>query len=217
VNPRASAEAVYDSKSSVAIVDDDAPLRASIVRLLRSVGLDTRPFESVAEYLGSEPPDCPTCLILDVRLPGQSGLDFQRDLVSANADLPIIFITGHGDIPMSVQAMKRGAIEFLTKPFRDQELLDAVNLGLARDRARREEHESLNKVRARLEALTPRELSVLTEVAQGRLNKQIAAEMGISESTVKVHRFNMMRKMRLASFAELCRVADKLKILPERR
>ena len=217
MNPRASAEAAYDSKSSVAIVDDDAPLRASIVRLLRSVGLDTRSFESVAEYLGSEPPDCPTCLILDVRLPGQSGLDFQRDLVSANEDLPIIFITGHGDIPMSVQAMKRGAIEFLTKPFRDQELLDAVNLGLARDRARREEHESLNKVRARLEALTPRELSVLTEVAQGRLNKQIAADMGISESTVKVHRFNMMRKMRLASFAELCRVADKLKILPERR
>jgi len=217
VNPRASAEAVYDSKSSVAIVDDDAPLRASIVRLLRSVGLDTRSFESVAEYLGSELPDCPTCLILDVRLPGQSGLDFQRDLVSANEDLPIIFITGHGDIPMSVQAMKRGAIEFLTKPFRDQELLDAVYLGLARDRARREEHESLNKVRARLEALTSRELSVLTEVAQGRLNKQIAADMGISESTVKVHRFNMMRKMRLASFAELCRVADKLKILPERR
>jgi len=216
VNPRASAEAVYDSKSSVAIVDDDAPLRASIVRLLRSVGLDTRAFESVDEYLLSELPDCPTCLILDVRLPGRSGLDFQRDLVSANADLPIIFITGHGDIPMSVQAMKRGAIEFLTKPFRDQELLDAVNLGLARDRARRDEHESLNNVRARVEALTPRELSVLIEVAQGRLNKQIAADMGISESTVKVHRFNMMRKMRLASFAELCRVADKLRILPER-
>ena len=216
MNPRASAEAVYDSKSSVAIVDDDAPLRASIVRLLRSVGLDTRAFESVDEYLLSELPDCPTCLILDVRLPGRSGLDFQRDLVSANADLPIIFITGHGDIPMSVQAMKRGAIEFLTKPFRDQELLDAVNLGLARDRARRDEHESLNNVRARVEALTPRELSVLIEVAQGRLNKQIAADMGISESTVKVHRFNMMRKMRLASFAELCRVADKLRILPER-
>ena len=216
MNPRASAEAVYDSKSSVAVVDDDAPLRASIVRLLRSVGLDTRAFESVDEYLLSELPDCPTCLILDVRLPGRSGLDFQRDLVSANADLPIIFITGHGDIPMSVQAMKRGAIEFLTKPFRDQELLDAVNLGLARDRARRDEHESLNNVRARVEALTPRELSVLIEVAQGRLNKQIAADMGISESTVKVHRFNMMRKMRLASFAELCRVADKLRILPER-
>jgi FixJ family two-component response regulator len=156
-------------------------------------------------------------LVLDVRLPGLSGLDFQRDLVAANAELPIIFITGHGDIPMSVQAMKRGAIEFLTKPFRDQDLLDAVYLGLARDRARREEHECLGRLRARLEALTPRELDVLTEVARGRLNKQVAADMGISESTVKVHRLNMMRKMRLASFAELCRVADKLKLLQERR
>lgn len=146
----------------------------------------------------------------------QSGLDFQRDLVAANAELPIIFITEHGDIPMSVQAMKRGAIEFLTKPFRDQDLLDAVYVGLARDRARREEHECLGRPRARLEALTPRELRVLTEVAQGRLNKQIAADMGISETAVKVHRLNMMRKMRLASFAELCRVADKLKLLQER-
>jgi FixJ family two-component response regulator len=137
--------------------------------------------------------------------------------VGANSELPIIFITGHGDIPMSVQAMKRGAIEFLTKPFRNQDLLDAVYLGLARDRARREEHESLGSLRARLESLTPRELSILTGVAQGRLNKQIAADMGISENTVKVHRFNMMRKMGLASLAELCRVADKLKLPPERR
>jgi FixJ family two-component response regulator len=144
-------------------------------------------------------------------------LDLQRDLVAANAELPIIFITGHGDIPMSVQAMKRGAIEFLTKPFRTQDLLDAVYLGLARDRSRREEHESLGSLRARLEALTPRERSILTGVAQGRLNKQIAADMGISENTVKVHRFNMMRKMGLASFAELCRVTDKLKLLPEPR
>lgn len=211
------APAAPDPKSSIAIVDDDADFRASIARLLRSVGLETRLFASVAEYLECEPPDCPTCLILDVRLPGQSGLDFQRDLVAANADLSIIFITGHGDIPMSVQAMKRGAIEFLTKPFRDQELLDAVYLGLARDRARREENDSLSRLRARIEALSPRERSVLTEVAQGRLNKQIAADLGISESTVKVHRCNMMRKMRLASFAELCRAADKLKLLPERR
>jgi FixJ family two-component response regulator len=214
VDPRAPAEAVPDPKSSVAIVDDDPEFRASLGRLLRSVGLNTRLFASVAEYVGSEPPDCPTCLVLDVRLPGQSGLDFQRDLVASHAELPIIFITGHGDIPMSVQAMKRGAIEFLTKPFRDQDLLDAVYLGLDRDRARREEHESLGRLRARVEALTPRELSILMEVAQGRLNKQIAAELGISESTVKVHRFNMMRKMRLASFAELCRVADKLKLVP---
>ena len=216
MDPRAPPEATSDPKSSVAIVDDDPEFRASVARLLRSLGLNTRLFASVAEYLGSEPPDGPTCLVLDVRLPGLSGLDFQRDLVAANAELPIIFITGHGDIPMSVQAMKRGAIEFLTKPFRDQDLLDAVYLGLARDRARREEHECLGRLRARLEALTPRELDVLTEVAQGRLNKQIAADMGISESTVKVHRLNMMRKMRLASFAELCRVADKLK-LQERR
>jgi FixJ family two-component response regulator len=215
VDPRAAA--VRDAKFSVAIVDDDPEFRASLARLLRSVGLNTRLFASVAEYVASEPPDCPTCLVLDVRLPGRSGLDFQRDLVAANAELQIIFITGHGDIPMSVQAMKRGAIEFLTKPFRDQDLLDAVNLGLARDRARREENESLSELRARCESLTRRELSILTEVAQGRLNKQIAGEMGISESTVKVHRFNMMRKMRLASFAELCRAADKLKLLPERR
>jgi FixJ family two-component response regulator len=213
VVPRTAAEAAPDPNAAVAIVDDDPEFRASVGRLLRSVGLNTRLFASVAEYLGSEPPDCPTCLVLDVRLPGRSGLDFQRDLVAAHAEPPIIFITGHGDIPMSVQAMKRGAIEFLTKPFRDQDLLDAVYLGLARDRARREEHESLGRLRARVEALTPRELSILTEVAEGRLNKQIAADMGISESTVKVHRFNMMRKMRLASFAELCRVADRLKLL----
>jgi FixJ family two-component response regulator len=217
VDPRAPVEAVPDPKSSVTIVDDDAGVRTSTARLLRSVGLDTRIFASVTEYLESEPPDCPTCLILDVRLPGQSGLDFQRDLVEAHADLPIIFITAHADIPMTVQAMKRGAIEFLTKPFRDQDLLDAVYLGLARDRARREENESLSRLRARIETLTPRELSVLTEVAKGRLNKQIAADMGISESTVKVHRCNLMRKMRLASFAELCRAADKLKLPPDRR
>jgi len=210
-------KAVLNAKSSVAIVDDDADFRGSVARLLRSVGLDTRMFASVAEYLGSEPPDCPTCLILDVRMPGQSGLDFQRDLVAANAALPIIFITGHGDIPMSVQAMKRGAIEFLTKPFRDQDLVDAVYLGLERDHTRREENESLGKLRARIETLTPRERNILAEVAQGRLNKQIAADIGISESTVKVHRCNMMRKMRLASYAELCRAADKLKLLPQRR
>ena len=217
MDPRAAEQAVPDPKSSVAIVDDDPAFRTSMARLLRSVGLNSRLFASVAEYLESEPPDCPTCLILDVRLPGQSGLDFQRDLAAANAELPIIFITGHGDIPMSVQAMKRGAIEFLTKPFRDQDLLDAVYLGLARDSARRKENESLGGLRARIEGLTPRELSILTEVAKGRLNTQIAADIGISESTVKVHRCNMMRKMRLASVAELCRAVDKLKLLPERR
>ena len=213
---RAPREAAPDLKSSVAIVDDDADVRTSTARLLKSVGLDARVFASVVEYLESEPPDCPTCLILDVRLPGQSGLDFQRDLVAAHAELPIIIITAHGDIPMTVQAMKSGAVEFLTKPFRDQDLLEAVYQGLARDRARREENESLSRLRARIETLTARELSVLTEVAKGRVNKQIAADMGISASTVKVHRCNMMRKMRLASLAELYRAADKLKLLTDR-
>ena len=216
MDPKASATAP-DPKSSVAIVDDDPDFRASVAGLLRSVGLNTRVFASVEEYLSSEPPDCPTCLILDVRMPGQSGLDLQRDLVAANAELPIIFITGHGDIPMSVQAMKRGAIEFLTKPFRDQDLVDAVKLGLARDRARRQNNDSVVELQARLEALTPRELSVLTAAARGRLNKQIAADMGITESTVKVHRANMMRKMRLASFAEVFRAVHKLKLLPDTR
>jgi len=216
VDPGAPAQAVPDPKSSVAIVDDDPEVRASIARLLRSVGLDSRLFASIADYRASEPPDCPTCLILDVRLPGQSGLDFQRDLIAANMDLPIIFITGHGDIPMTVQAMKRGAVEFLTKPFRDQDLLDAIQLALARDRARRDDNDSLVRVRARFETLTPREASIFAAVAQGQRNKQIAADIGISENTVKVHRFNMMRKMRLASFAELCRVADRLQLRPER-
>lgn len=211
--PGTPKEAVPDPKSLVAVVDDDPDFRASVARLLRSVGLDARMFASVVEYLTSEPPDCPTCLILDIRLPGQSGLDLQRDLNARHCDLPIIFITGHGDIPMTVQAMKAGAIEFLTKPFRDQDLLDAVYLGLTRDRTRREENDSQVTLRARIEALTPRELNVLTEVTKGRLNKQIAADMGVSESTVKVHRCNMMRKMRLASFAELCRAVDKLKLL----
>src|SRR6516164_7308851 len=206
-----------DATSTVLVIDDDPDLRASVGRLLRSLGINVQLFASISDFLKSDPPDGPNCLVLDIRLPGQSGLDLQRELAAANREIPIIFITGHGDIPMSVQAMKRGAIEFLTKPFRDQDLLDAVYLGLARDRVRREENESLGRLRARIEALTPRELSILTEVAQGRLNKQIAADMGITESTVKVHRCNMMRKMRLASFAELCRAVDKLQLLPKRR
>jgi FixJ family two-component response regulator len=198
------------------VIDDDPEFRASLGRLLRSVGLNPQLFASIADYLGSEPPDCPTCLVLDVRLPGRSGLDFQRDLAASNAELPIIFITGHGDIPMTVQAMKGGAIEFLTKPFRDQDLLDAVNLGLARDRVRREQNEALDALRTRFEALTPRERAIMIEVAQGRLSKQIAGDMGITEATVKVHRSNIMRKMRIASMAQLCRIADKLKLVPER-
>ena len=207
---------VPGSNSCVVVIDDDPDFRASLGRLLRSVGLNAQLFASIADYLRFEPPDCPTCLILDVRLPGRSGLDFQRDLAAANTELPIIFITGHGDIPMTVQAMKGGAIEFLTKPFRDQDLLDAVNLGLARDRVRREQNETLSALRTRFEVLTLRERRIMIQVAQGRRNKQIAGDMGIAEATVKVHRSNIMRKMRVASLAELYRIADKLQLVTER-
>ena len=212
---RSQAKAVPNSNACVAVIDDDAEFRESLGRLLRSVGLHSRLFASIADFRGSELPDSPTCLVLDVRLPGRSGLDFQRDLAAGNVSLPIVFITGHGDIPMTVQAMKGGAIEFLTKPFREQDLLDAVNVGLARDRARRENEEVLSALRARFEVLTPRERAILIQVAHGRLNKQIAGEMGITETTVKVHRSNMMRKVKAASLAELCRMVDKLKMLPE--
>jgi FixJ family two-component response regulator len=216
VDPRSSVATEPGANSCVVVIDDDPDFRASLGRLLRSVGLNPQLFASIADYLGFEPPDCPTCLVLDVRLPGRSGLDFQRDLAAANTELPIIFITGHGDIPMTVQAMKGGAIEFLTKPFRDQDLLDAVNLGLARDGVRREQNDALGAIRARFEALTPRERMILIQVAQGRLSKQIAGDLGITEATVKVHRSNIMRKMRIASTAELYRIADKLKLVPER-
>jgi FixJ family two-component response regulator len=216
VDPRSSVVTEPGSNSCVVVIDDDPDFRASLGRLLRSVGLSPQLFASIAEYLGFEPPDCPTCLVLDVRLPGRSGLDFQRDLAAANAELPIVFITGHGDIPMTVHAMKGGAIEFLTKPFRDQDLLDAINLGLARDRVRREQNEVLGALRGRFEALTPRERTIMIQVTQGRLSKQIAGDMGITEATVKVHRSNIMRKMKVASTGELCRIADKLKLVPER-
>jgi FixJ family two-component response regulator len=199
----------------VVIIDDDPQSRESLGRLLRSVGLHAQLFASIADFHEFDLPDRPTCLVLDVRLPGRSGLDFQRDLAAASIRLPIVFITGYGDIPMTVQAMKGGAIEFLTKPFRDQDLLDAVNVGLARDSARRENEEGLSALRARLEVLTPRERAILIQVAKGRLNKQIAGEMGITETTVKVHRSNMMRKIKAASLPELCRMVDKLKLLQE--
>lgn len=196
------------------VIDDDPQFRESLGRLLRSVGLKPLLFASVAGYVDAELPDGPTCLVVDVRLPGRSGLDFQRDLTAAGVRLPIVFITGHGDIPMSVQAMKAGAIEFLTKPFRDQDLLDAVNAGLARDRVRRESDEDLNALRVRIAVLTDRERAIMIQVVSGRLNKQIAGEMGITETTVKVHRSNMMRKIKAASLAELCRMADKLGLVP---
>jgi FixJ family two-component response regulator len=206
------ARPVPDADACVVVIDDDPEFRASLGRLLRSVGLRSQLFASIADFLQSEPADCATCLVLDVRLPGQSGLDFQRELAAANVTLPIVFITGHGDIPMSVQAMKAGAIEFLTKPFRDQDLLDAVNVGLGRDRERRENDAALSMLRARFEVLTARERSILSQVAAGRLNKQIAGDLGITETTVKVHRSNAMRKINAASLAELCRMLDKLKL-----
>ena len=216
MEPRLAVAMVPVSDSCVVVIDDDPEFRASLGRLLRSVGLNPQLFASTAEYLRFDPPACATCLVLDVRLPGRSGLDFQRDLAAANADLPIIFITGHGDIPMTVQAMKGGAIEFLTKPFRDQDLLDAVNLGLARDRVRREQNEALSALKARFEVLTLRERKIMTQVAQGLRNKQIAGDLGIAESTVKVHRSNIMRKMRIASLAELYHIADELKLVTGR-
>lgn len=216
MNSRSAVATVPGSNSCVVVIDDDPEFRASLGRLLRSVGLNPQLFASIADYLRFDAPDCPTCLVLDVRLPGRSGLDFQRDLAAANAELPIIFITGHGDIPMTVQAMKGGAIEFLTKPFRDQDLLDAVNLGLARDRVRRAQNEALSALRTRFEVLTLREQKIMIQVAQGRRNKQIAGDMGIAEATVKVHRSNIMRKLRIASLSELYHIADKLKLVSER-
>ncbi|MGO9420163.1 response regulator transcription factor [Roseiarcus sp.] len=205
-----------DAKSTVLVIDDDPDLRAWVGRLLISVGLDAQLFASISDFLRSDPPDGPTCLVLDVRLPGQSGLDFQRELAAANKELPIIFVTGHGDIPMSVQAMKGGAIEFLTKPFRDQELLDAIQLGLSRDRARRENEKTSAALKERFESLSPREREIMIEVARGRLSKQIAGDIGIAEATVKVHRSRAMRKMNARSLPELGRIADKLRLAPEK-
>jgi FixJ family two-component response regulator len=205
-----------DAKSTILVIDDDPDLRASVGRLLRSLDLDARLFASVSDFLKSELPDGPACLVLDVRLPGQSGLDFQRELAEANRQLPIIFITGHGDIPMSVQAMKGGAIEFLTKPFRDQELLDAIQLGLSRDRARRENEMALAALRERFGSLSPREREIMIQVARGRLSKQIAGDIGIAVATVKVHRSRAMRKMNARSLPELGRIADKLPLVVER-
>ena len=205
-----------DAKSTVLVIDDDPDLRASIGRLLRSLDLDARLFASVSDFLNSDLPDGPACLVLDVRLPGQSGLDFQRELAGANRQVPIIFITGHGDIPMSVQAMKGGAVEFLTKPFRDQELLDAIQLGLSRDRSRRENEKALTALKERFASLSPREREIVIQVAQGRLSKQIAGEIGIAEATVKVHRSRAMRKMNARSLPELGRMADKLQLVVEK-
>ncbi len=204
-------------KPTVLVIDDDADLRASIARLLGSLDMDTRLFASITEFLKCDPPDAPTCLVLDVRMPGPSGLDLQRELAAARRELPIIFMTGHGDIPMTVQAMKGGAIEFLTKPFRDQDLLDAIGLGLARDCARREGDLALATLRERFASLSAREREIMIEVARGRLNKQIAGDIGLAEGTVKAHRSRLMRKMRAHSLPALGQMADKLNLFLEER
>ena len=200
-----------EAAGNVVVIDDDLAVRDALGRLLRSVGLQVHLHGSVPEFLHAGPPEGPACLVLDVRLPGQSGLDLQRELAVLGVRLPIIFITGHGDIAMSVQAMKGGAIEFLTKPFRDQDLLDAVQSGLERDRRRRDNDKVVAQMLGRYNSLTPREREVMAAVVAGRLNKQIAADVGLSEVTVKLHRGNLMRKMGAASVAELVQTAERLK------
>jgi FixJ family two-component response regulator len=197
-----------EPQSVVFVVDDDVIVRDAMQGLFRSVGLRAVAFASADEFLRSKLEDVPSCLVLDVRLPGLSGLDFQAELAKANIQIPIVFMTGHGDIPMTVKAMKAGAIEFLPKPFRDQDMLDAVRLGLERDRARREGERSIADVRARFASLTPREQEVMGFVTSGLLNKQIAGEMQVAEITVKLHRGSVMRKMAAKSLAELVRMAD---------
>ena len=194
------------------VVDDDASMREAVQDLISSVGLQARGFASPREFLEAARPDDPACLVLDVRLPGSSGLNFQQELAQAGVNIPVIFITGHGDIPMSVRAIKAGAVEFLTKPFRDQELLDAINAGIERNRAQRREAAVMDDLRQRYAALTPRERETMALVILGRMNKQIAGELGVSEVTVKVHRGQIMRKMRAKSLPELVRMGDVLRL-----
>jgi len=199
-----------DLTPMVLVIDDDASVRGALRDLFESVGLRVIVFESTQEFLLTERPDAPSCLVLDVRLPGQGGLDFQRALNERNLALPIVFLTGHGDIPMAVRAMKAGAIEFLTKPFREQDLLDAVQAALDRDRSTRADEELLTELRQRCDALTPREQTVMSLVVAGLRNKQIAGEIQTSEATVKVHRTNLMRKMQASSLADLIVMAGRL-------
>ncbi|MDB5458447.1 MAG: nodW-4 [Caulobacteraceae bacterium] len=202
-----------EAADTVIVIDDDPDVLSALGRLLRSVGLHGDLYGTVSEFLKAGRPKGPACLVLDVRLPGQSGLDFQRELTNAGARLPIIFITGHGDIPMSVRAIKGGAIEFLTKPFREQDLLDAIQSGLEQDRHQRQRDAALARLRTSFDSLTPREQAVMAQVVGGRLNKQIAADLGVSEITIKVHRRNVMLKMAATSLADLVLMAEKLNIV----
>jgi FixJ family two-component response regulator len=198
----------------VFVVDDDASMRQALARLLQSVQLRVEVFASPQEFLQSERPNVPSCLVLDVRLPGLSGLDFQAELAKADVRIPIVFITGHGDIPMSVRAMKAGAVDFLAKPFRDQDLLDAVTAAIQRDQKRREHENAMTDLRAHFSSLTPREREIMALVASGLMSKQIAAEVGLSEITVKVHRSHLMKKMGARSVADLVRMAEALGVKP---